>query len=323
MRISPTLDGLPPRERCIPGQGITLRVVEAGPADGPLVILLHGFPEYWYGSRKQIPALARAGYRVWAPDQRGYGGSDKPEGVAAYRLEVLARDVVGLMDAAGVERAAAVVGHDWGAAVAWWVGIAHPNRVEKLVILNVPHLSRKVMGAVLLTRPGQLLKSWYIFAFQLPRLPEWLLRRGNWRLLAADLRGSSPESITKSDRARYREAWSVPGAVTAMLNWFRAMLRHPPRFPGSRRVRVPTLILRGERDRYLARELGPLSLAQCDGGRLVTFPEATHWLQHDEPVGVNREVLGFLGRQLGKTWRKPAPTRYRTSTSVTFRGTMT
>jgi len=298
MQIPPTLDGVPLRERRIPVQGITLRVVEAGPADGPLVILLHGFPEYWYGWRKQIPALARAGFRVWAPDQRGYAGSDKPQGVGAYRLEILARDVVGLLDAAGVERAAAVVGHDWGAAVAWWVGIAHPNRVERLVILNVPHPSREVMGAVLRTRPGQLLKSWYVFAFQLPRLPEWLIRRQNFRLLAGSLRGASPESITRADRDRYREAWSTPGAVTAMLNWYRAMLRHPPRFPGSPRVRVPTLILWGERDRYLARELGPLSLAQCDEGRLISFPEATHWLQHDEPEGVNGELLRFLGAGL-------------------------
>jgi epoxide hydrolase 4 len=299
------LDGVPLRERRVPIQGITLRVVEAGPREGPLVILLHGFPEFWYGWRKQIPALARAGYRVWVPDQRGCGASDKPRGVAAYRVERLALDVVELIRAAGVERAAAVVGHDWGAAVAWWVGIAHPGRLERLVVLNVPHPSREVMQAAFRKRPRQLLMSWYILAFQLPALPEWLLRQGNWRFLARQLRGCTPDSITREDRGRYREAWSLPGAMTGMLNWYRAMLRHPPRAQGSTRVEVPTLILWGERDRYLTKELAPLSLERCRRGRLLTFPEATHWLQHDRPGEVNRSILGFLGEESSESG--PAP----------------
>lgn len=295
MVLPASLDGVPLRERRISVQGIPLRVVEAGPEDGPLVVLLHGFPEFWYGWRRQIPVLARAGYRVSAPDQRGYGASGKPTGVAAYRVETLALDVVGLIQEAGVERAHAVIGHDWGAAVAWWVGIAHPECLERLGILNVPHPSRSVMNAALRKRPGQLLKSWYIFAFQLPRLPEWILGRQDGRLLAGNLRGKDPSSFTKDDRDLYREAWAQPGALTGMLNWYRAMLRHPPRARGSNRVTVPTLILWGERDRYLSKELAPLSLARCDQGRLVTFPDATHWLQHDEAAGVNRELLGFLG----------------------------
>jgi len=294
-----SLQGVPLRQRRVPVQGITLRVVEAGPQEGPLVVLLHGFPEFWYGWRKQIPALARAGYRVWAPDQRGYGGSDKPLEVAEYRLETLALDVVGLIRAAGVERAAAVVGHDWGAVVAWWLGIAHPERLERLVVLNVPHPSRGVMKAAIRKRPRQLLMSWYVFAFQLPAFPEWLLRRRNWRILARNLQGKTSESITQEDRARYREAWSAPGAITGMVNWYRAMFRHPSRAPGSTRVRIPTLILWGERDRYLSKELAPLSLERCDRGRLLTFPEATHWLQHDEPQEVNRALLEFLGSAPG------------------------
>jgi epoxide hydrolase 4 len=307
MDPSASLQGVPLRERRVPVQGITLRVVEAGPDEGPLVVLLHGFPEFWYGWRNQIPALARAGYRVWAPDQRGYGSSDKPPGVAEYRVETLALDVVGLIRAAGVERAAAVVGHDWGAAVAWWVGIAHQERLERLVILNVPHPSRGVMKAAIRKRPRQLLMSWYVFAFQLPGLPEWFMRRQNWRILAANLRGRTPESITREDRVRYREAWSVPGAITGMVNWYRAMLRHPPRAPGSTRVEVPTLILWGERDRYLTKKLAPLSLERCGQGRLITFPEATHWLQHDEPEEVNRALLEFLGDSRSKLSPGDAP----------------
>ncbi len=299
MEVPSTLDGVPLRARRVPVQGITLRVVEAGPEDGPLVVLLHGFPEFWFGWRKQIPALARAGYRVWVPDQRGYGDSDKPPRVADYAVATLARDVTGLIDAAGAERAAAVVGHDWGAAVAWWVGIAHPERLERLVILNVPHPSRRVMRAAIRKRPRQLLMSWYIFAFQLPWLPERLLGREDGRLLAANLRGKTPESITREDRNRYREVWRIPGALTGMVNWYRAMLRHPPRASGSSRVTVPTLILWGEQDRYLSKELGPLSLERCDHGRLVTFPDAGHWLQHDEPTGVNDELLSFLRKAGG------------------------
>lgn len=295
MDLPPSLDGVLLRERHVSVQGVSIRVVEAGPEDGPLVILLHGFPEFWYGWRRQIPALARAGYRVMAPDQRGYGWSGKPSGVEAYRVETLALDVVGLIRASGVERARAVVGHDWGAAVAWWVGIAHPDRLERLVVLNVPHPSRSVMKAAVRKRPTQLLRSWYIFAFQLPGIPEWLLGRKRGRVLAANLRGKDPSSFTRADRERYRDAWGQPGALTGMLNWYRAMLRHPPRAPGSNRVTVPTLILWGERDRYLSKELGPLSLAKCDRGRLVAFPDATHWLQHDEADGVNRAILGFLG----------------------------
>ena len=290
-----SLQGVPLRQRRVPVQGITLRVVEAGPEEGPLVVLLHGFPEFWYGWRNQIPALARAGYRVWVPDQRGYGDSDKPPGVAAYRVEALALDVVGLIQAAEVERAAAVVGHDWGGVVAWWMGIAHPERTERLVILNAPHPSRGVMKAAIRKRPRQLLMSWYVFAFQLPLLPEWLMRRRNWRVLAGNLRGRTREAFTPEDRARYREAWSAPGAITGMVNWYRAMLRHRPRGPGSTRVRIPTLILWGERDRYLSKELASLSLERCDDGRLIAFPRATHWLQHDEPRGVNQALLEFLG----------------------------
>ena len=294
MHLPASLDGVPLRERHVSVQGVSLRVVEAGPADGPLVVLLHGFPEFWYGWRHQIPALARGGYRVLAPDQRGYGASGKPAGVGAYRMETLALDVVELIRHAGAERAHAVIGHDWGAAVAWWVAIAHPERLERLAVLNVPHPSRSVMKSALRKRPGQLRKSWYIFAFQLPGIPERLLGWRRGRLLKANLRGKDRSSFTKEDLERYREAWAQPGGLTGMLNWYRAMLRYPPRNKGSNRVTVPTLILWGEQDRYLSKELAPLSLAKCERGRLEIFPDATHWLQHDEAEAVNRELLGFL-----------------------------
>ncbi len=155
--------------------GVRLHVVQHGPVDGPLVILLHGFPEFWYGWRKQIPALAAAGYRVWAPDQRGYNLSDKPTGIDAYTLDQLVADVIGLIDAAGCDKVY-LVGHDWGAAVAWWMALKYPQRVIKLVVSNVPHPI--VMNRTVRRNFDQLRKSWYIFFFQIPWLPERLIRAG-------------------------------------------------------------------------------------------------------------------------------------------------
>src|SRR5437879_4698652 len=168
------MDGVP--FSTIATNGIRLNVAQAGPPDGPLVILLHGFPEFWYGWRKQIPALAAAGYRVWAPDQRGYNFSDKPPDVRDYTLDKLAADVAGLIEAAGRQRAI-IVGHDWGGAVAWWLAANNPERVERLVIINVPH--PLVMRRLILRDPRQTLRSWYMFMFLLPRLPEWFARRRN------------------------------------------------------------------------------------------------------------------------------------------------
>ena len=154
--------------------GVRLYVAQAGPNEGPLVILLHGFPEFSYGWKRQIPYLASAGYRVWTPDQRGYNLSDKPNGIAAYALDELATDVIGLIDAAG-QKQVFLVGHDWGAAVAWWVASKYPDRLAKLVVMNVPHWV--VIQKHLRRNLAQLRKSWYIFFFQIPWLPEILARR--------------------------------------------------------------------------------------------------------------------------------------------------
>ncbi|MDX1945504.1 MAG: alpha/beta hydrolase, partial [Pirellulaceae bacterium] len=271
--------------------GITLHVAQAGPRDGKLIVLLHGFPEFWYEWRRQIPALAAAGFRVWAPDQRGYNTSDKPLRVRDYRLDLLADDVAGLIAAAGRERAV-VVGHDWGGAAAWWTAVRHPDRVERLAILNVPH--PVVMRHKLRTSPRQLLRSWYMFMFQLPWLPEWGARRGNWRDVVAKLRATSnPGSFTDADFDEYRAAWSRPGAYTAMLNWYRAMFRHGVTAPESIRIAAPTLLLWGVRDAFIGREAADESIALCDRGELAFFDDATHWLPHDQPDEVNRRLVAF------------------------------
>ena len=272
--------------------GIRLHVARAGPADGPLLIFLHGFPEFWYGWRKQIPHFADAGFRVLVPDQRGYNLSDKPEGALAFSLDELAADVLGLMDAAGRERAC-LVGHDWGAAVAWWIAEHHPGRVERMAILNVPHGS--VFLRQLRRSPRQWLRSWYIAFFQLPRLPEAVFRRRDWRAAAKALRLSArPGAFTAEDLERYRDAWSQPGAITAMINWYRALLRHRPHYPARPRISVPTLMIWGAGDAYLEKEMAKASIALCEKGRLILVEEATHWVQHEEPERVNRWIEAFL-----------------------------
>jgi len=273
--------------KLIPTNGVTLHAVAAGPEDGPLVLLLHGFPEFWYGWRRQIPALAAAGFRVLAPDQRGYNLSDRPRALSAYSLDALANDALGLIDASGRERVY-LVGHDWGAMVAWWVALIAPHRVQRLAILNVPHPT--VAYRALRTSPEQMLRSTYAAFFQLPRLPEAFLRRGGaaWMLRAS----SRPGTFTRADLTCYREAWSRPGALTAMLNWYRAALRYPFR-PPMERVQPPTLILWGRHDTALRWQSALESLKLCEQGELIYYP-ASHWVQHEMAEQVSRELLGFF-----------------------------
>jgi pimeloyl-ACP methyl ester carboxylesterase len=272
--------------------GVRLHVVESGPEDGPPILLLHGFPEFWYGWRHQIGPLADAGFRVLAPDQRGYGASEKPGPISAYALDTLASDVAGLIEAIGRPRAT-VVGHDWGGVVAWWLAIRRPAPLERLAVLNAPHPI--VFRRYLRSSPRQLLKSWYAFSFQLPWLPEAMLRRRNWRpLMEAVRRTSRPATFTEADLESYRGTWSEPGAITAMINWYRAALWNPPRPPPDARIHVPTLLIWGAKDVALDRGLAMPSIQQCDHGKLELFEEASHWVQHEEPGRVTRLLLDFL-----------------------------
>ncbi len=284
---------LPPlMDRRIQANGIELHVVEAGPVDGPPVVLLHGFPEFWFGWRKQIGPLATAGYRVIAPDQRGYNTSDKPRELKSYNLDAVAGDVAGLIETLGYSQAV-VVGHDWGAAAAWWAAAKFPERISRLAILNVPH--PLVMQKALRKSFSQLRKSWYMFALQIPWLPEKMIARNHCQPLADSLVASSrPGTFQPDELEQYRTAWTQPGALTATINWYRAAMRHPPARGTNPRIRVPTLIIWGAQDRFVGRELAPASLAMCDQGRLEMIEEATHWVQHEEPQRVNRLLLDFL-----------------------------
>lgn len=271
---------------------VRIHAVATGPRSGRPVVLLHGFPEFWYGWRHQLGPLAAAGFRVYALDQRGYNASDRPPAVADYALDKLAGDVTAVLDALDLRRAA-VVGHDWGGGVGWWLALKRPDRVGRLAVLNCPH--PEAFARTLWSDFGQLTRSWYMFAFQIPGLPERELARHDYRGLVRGMEKSArPGTFTAADFTAYKAAWAQPGALTAMVNWYRAAARAqgpPPRAP---RVRVPTLVIWGCRDRFLTTKLAKRSVAYCDRGRLELLPTATHWLQHEEPGRVNRLLIDFL-----------------------------
>jgi pimeloyl-ACP methyl ester carboxylesterase len=269
-----------------------LHYVEAG--DGPLVVLLHGFPEFWFSWRSQIPALAAAGFRVVAPDMRGYNLSSRPSKVSAYDIERLAADVRDLIHERGAERAL-LAGHDWGAVAAWVTAMNDPEVVERLAILNAPHPRRTLRG---LRRPRQLARSWYMLCFQLPWLPELAVRaRGWWALRQLFENEARPGAYTPQDIERYVEAWSQPGAPTGMINYYRAALRQTPGRTEARirPVEAPTLVIWGERDRHLGAELAEPERADVPNlERVVRLPEASHWVHRDEPERVSQLLVDFF-----------------------------
>ena len=272
---------------------VRLHYVEAG--EGPLVVLLHGFPEFWFSWRFQIPALAAAGFRVVAPDMRGYNLSSKPPGVSAYDSDLLAADIRDLIGERGAE-SAHLVGHDWGAGVAWATAMNHPEVIERLAILNLPHPRRYMHSG---WRPRQLAKSWYAVFFQLPWLPERLARLGRWWLFRTLALGTAarPGAFTGEDIDRYVEAWSQPGAATASINYYRAVFRQSPRRASARMrvVQAPTLVIWGERDRYLGSELAEPDRADVPNLEgVVRLPEASHWVHHDQPERVSQLLIEFL-----------------------------
>ena len=230
------------------------RLVEAG--DGPLIVLLHGFPEFWYGWRRQIAPLAAAGFRVVAPDLRGYNLSSKPDGVADYGADKLADDVRGLILERGAE-SALVAGHDWGGTAGWTLAMNHPEVVDRLAILDAAHPRKLNEG---LRHPSQLRRSWYFFYFQLPDLPEHHMRADDWEFLQDFLRDAQPP-YTPEETARYIEAWSQPGAATAMINYYRFAVRHSA--GEIRPITAPTLVIWGERDRYLGPTLAEPHPTTC------------------------------------------------------------
>lgn len=268
--------------------GVRLHYVEAG--TGPLIVLLHGFPDHWYSYRHQLPALAAAGFRVFAPDLRGYNLSDKPRGVRAYGVDKLAGDLASLIRAAGVERAH-VVGHDWGSGVAWGFAMAYPAMLDRLALLNGPHPLRLLRA---LRTPRQLAKSWYMLFFQLPWLPEQLLRAGDFAMIRRSLTRDilRPGAFEAEDIERHVAALREPGAVTAAINYYRAALRVKP--PRLAKVEAPVLSIWGEQDRFLGRDLAEPGAALAPNARVERIADAGHWPQHDRPERVNELLVEFF-----------------------------
>nr|WP_241431914.1 alpha/beta hydrolase [Natrialba chahannaoensis] len=278
---------------------VRLHVVTGGDESGPLVVLLHGFPEFWYGWRHQLEPLLEAGYRVVVPDQRGYNRSEKPEGVGAYRLRYLTRDIVDQIEAAGRERAH-VVGHDWGGIVAWDLATRYPDLVDRLAVINAPHPA--VFQRVLRSSIEQQARSWYAFLFQLPWLPERLLGANEYeRLERALTETAQTGTFPEPDRALYRRAWQQPGSLTGMLNWYRASGRYPlirlgPSMPAADddQLQTPTLLIWGDEDVALTTELAQRSISQCAQRRFVQVSGASHWAQHEASALVSEELLAHL-----------------------------
>jgi pimeloyl-ACP methyl ester carboxylesterase len=282
---------------------ITYRTVHANALEfnvavlgsGPrLALCLHGFPESSFSWRYQMPLLAQLGFLVWAPDLRGYGKSSRPNGIAAYSMENLRADVAALIEASGATETL-LIGHDWGALIAWDYAMFGRIPLSKLVIMNVPHPALAQKG---LRTLRQLLKSWYIFFFQLPGIPEWFLARNDYAAIAQAFRGMAvdksrfPREVLKV----YQEAAAQPGALTAMLNYYRALLRgiSAARKRGAPKITVPTLMLWGEVDAALGKELTYGTERYVSNLTLRYLPNVSHWVQQEAPETVNLLLQAWL-----------------------------
>lgn len=286
-----TPEQLPVEElrRCV--NGLQLEVAVAGVPGNPVVVLLHGFPDFWQGWHYQIAPLLEAGFRILAPNQRGYGRSDKPPAVRDYDLDRLAEDVIALADGEGCQKFS-LVGHDWGGLVAWWVSARFPERVERLVILNAPHPG--AFWGYVLRSPSQFFRSLYVGFFQLPWLPEALFSRNQYELLFRSVQRMGPVGLfDDTDRRYLLVGWSQPGALTAMLNYYRAIARRS--WKSLRlRVSVPTLILMSRQDPALEPGLAEASATYCDNVCLIWLEQGQHWIQREFPVQVTEQILSFL-----------------------------
>ena len=265
---------------------------EAG--GGPdIALCLHGFPESRFSWRNQLPVLAEQGWHAVAPDMRGYGGTTRPQGRAAYRMERLVEDVAVLFDSLGA-RKRLLVAHDWGALIAWQFAIERVRALDGLVIMNVPHPA--VLRAVLRRSPRQLARSWYVFFFQLPIIPELLLRARGAQAVADAFRGMAVDKTAFPPEvlAHYQDNARQPGALTAMINYYRAnFLSLADRMP-TLSIDVPTLMIWGEEDTALGIELTEGYGRYVSDFTLRRFPGVSHWVQQEAPGPVNAALLDWL-----------------------------
>jgi pimeloyl-ACP methyl ester carboxylesterase len=285
---------VPAESRFLPASDLQLHAVVAGPEAGPLALLLHGFPECWYSWRHQVPLLARAGYRVVVPDQRGYNLSDRPAGVGSYQIDHLTADILALMAALGRERAT-VIGHDWGGVVAWRLAIDYPQAVERLIVMNAPH--PVAFAKALAADWSQRLRSWYIFFFQVPWLPEALLGLSPLATARLLFRGTSVrrDAFSEADLEVMAAALAQPGALRAMLHWYRATFRYRPA-RRARPIEAPTLLLWAEDDVALGKPLTYSLERWVPDLEIHYIGGCGHWVQNEAPAEVNERLVAFLKR---------------------------
>ncbi len=278
-----------PNHHFLTTNGINLHYVTQG--EGPLMLFLHGFPEFWYSWRHQLAEFAKD-YTCVALDLRGYNESDKPEGVEAYRMEELVRDVEGVIRKLGYDRCI-LVGHDWGGAIAWSFAYAHPDMLESLIVMNLPHPAKFAAG---LQTPQQLLRSWYIGFFQIPFLPELLIQAGDYWFIEQAFKGMAirKDAFTNNDILQFKTAAAKPGALTAMINYYRAMLGNNFMHRRWPVLEVPTLMIWGEEDAALGKELTLGTEDYVRDFHLRYIPDCSHWVQQEQPERVNTYMREFL-----------------------------
>lgn len=270
--------------------GVKLHYVTQG--EGDLMLMLHGFPEFWYSWRHQIPEFAK-NYKVVALDLRGYNDSDKPADKSAYVMDEFIRDVEGVIKGLGYDKCI-LVGHDWGGAIAWNFAYAHPEMVERLIILNLPHPAKFAEG---IRNPQQLLRSSYMFFFQIPWLPEFLIQSSDYQPIETAIKGMAvnKSAITKEDLEAYKDAAAKRGAMTATLNYYRNIFQQRMTSQDWSVLEVPTLMIWGEKDTALGKELTYGTEAYVRDFQIKYIPDCSHWVQQEQPQLVNQYMREFLG----------------------------
>ncbi len=287
---------IPIQTRFVNANGLTFEVDQCGDGDR-LALCLHGFPECSFSWRHQLPLLARLGYTAWAPNLRGYGRTTRPSHIGDYALAHLRADLAGLIDAAD-KPSTLLIGHDWGGAIAWSFVLEPQRPIERFIAMNIPHPALMFAG---IARFPQLLRSWYIAFFQMPIFPELYLTAFGAKVIGDAFRNMAvhkdqgPEDVLDVDRRQALE----PGAMTAMLNYYRALFRSWPRQNrmhhfANRPLETPTLMIWGEHDTALGKELTLGTDKLVRNLTLHYIPDASHWVQQDTPETVNTLIEEWL-----------------------------
>ncbi|RUT03170.1 hydrolase [Dulcicalothrix desertica PCC 7102] len=278
------------RHEYIITNGVRLHYVTQG--EGPLMLMLHGFPEFWYSWRHQIPEFAKY-YKVVALDLRGYNDSDKPKAQSAYAMDELVKDIEGVIKGLGYNKCT-LVGHDWGGAIAWNFAYKHPDMLDKLIVLNLPHPAKFAEG---LRTPQQIQRSWYVFFFQLPLLPELFVQSNDYQFIETAIKGMAVDksAFSQADIDAYKDAAAKRGALTATINYYRNAFQ-PKTFNQSLGVlEVPTLMIWGEKDDALGKELTYGTEAYVRDFQIKYITNCSHWVQQEQPSLVNQYMRDFLG----------------------------